>query len=71
MQKVYKTRNILSTLKKIGFIEVRQKGSHLFMEHPDGRTTVIPLHEEIQAGLMTKIIKEDLKMNKEDFEKLL
>jgi len=71
MTKAIKTRNILFALKKLGFFEVRQKGSHLFMEHIDGRTTVIPLHNEIQAGLLTKIIKEDLKMKKEDFEKLL
>ncbi|MEI7961845.1 MAG: type II toxin-antitoxin system HicA family toxin, partial [archaeon] len=70
MQKVFKTRIILYAIKKIGFIEIRQKGLHLFLEHPDSRTTVIPLHDEIQIGLLNKIIKEDLKMKKEDFETL-
>jgi len=68
---IIKTRALLAALKNLGFKEKRQKGSHLFLEHPDGRTTVIPLHEEIQAGLLTKIIKEDLKMNKEEFFKNL
>lgn len=58
-------------MHKLGFKEIRQKGSHLFMEHPDGRTTVIPSHEEIRIGLLTKIIKEDLKIEKEEFEKLI
>jgi predicted RNA binding protein YcfA (HicA-like mRNA interferase family) len=28
----------------IGFQTVRQKGSHLVMKHPDGRSTVIPVY---------------------------
>jgi len=65
-----KTRELLHILKKLGFLEIRQKGSHLFMEHPDGRTTLIPMHDEIRSGLLIKIIKEDIKISKEEFEKL-
>lgn len=71
MPKAVKIRKILHALNSLGFKGIRQKGSHLFMEHPDGRTTVIPLHDEIRTDLLTKIIKEDLKMKKEEFEKLL
>lgn len=66
-----KTRKILSAIKQLGFEELRQKGSHLFLEHKDGRTTLIPLHKEIKIKLLTKIIKADLKMKKKDFFKLL
>ncbi len=66
-----KTRDLLHIIKKLGFVEIRQKGSHLFLEHPDGRTTVIPMHDEIGSGLLVKIIKEDLKISKEEFEKLV
>jgi len=31
-------------LKKIGFELIRQKGSHMFFKHSDGRTTVVPRH---------------------------
>ena len=50
-------------LKKLGFEFKRQKGSHMFFEHKDGRTTVIPNHpgEKIDRGLLNKIIKHDLK----------
>ncbi len=38
-------------------------------EHVDGRTTVIPNHggEEIDRGLLNKIIKHDLKLEREEF----
>ena len=41
----------------------------MFFEHPDGRTTVIPNHdgEEIDRGLLNKIVKHDLKMEREEF----
>jgi len=71
MHNIIKLRSLLQAMHKLGFKEIRQKGSHLFMEHADGRTTVIPLHDEIRIGLLTKIIKEDLRMEKEEFEKLL
>ena len=43
----------------------------MFFEHVDGRTTVIPNHpgEDIDRGLLNKIIKKDLQMSVEDFLK--
>ena len=60
-------------IKKLGFEFIRQRGSHMFFEHRDGRTTVIPNHpnEEIGIGLLTKIIKKDLQLSREEFEKLI
>ena len=31
-------------LKRMGFEPVRQKGSHIFYRHSDGRTTTVPSH---------------------------
>jgi len=58
-------------LKKIGFEFKRQEGSHMFFEHIDGRTTTIPNHpgEDIDRGLLNKIIKHDLKISREEFMK--
>jgi len=41
----------------------------MFFEHPDGRTTVIPNHpgEEIDRGLLNKIVKRDLQISREIF----
>ena len=48
------------TLMKIGFQATRQKGSHVFYKHPDGRTTTIPHHtgRDIARPLLMEIIKE-------------
>ena len=42
-------------------------------KHPDGRKTVIPHHagEEIGPGLLSKIIKKDLGITREEFLKKL
>lgn len=37
-------REWIKILFKMGFVLKRQKGSHAFFEHSDGRTTVIPIH---------------------------
>ena len=56
-------------LKKIGFEFKRQEGSHMFFKHSDGRTTTVPNHpgEEIDRGLLNKIVKHDLQMTREQF----
>ncbi len=62
-------KDLIKILLKLGFELKRQKGSHKFFQHKDGRTTVIPDHgtEQIDRGLLTKIIKQDLMMSIEDF----
>ena len=66
-------KELTKILHKIGFKFIRQEGSHMFFEHPDGRTTVVPNHpsEDIRRGLLTKIIKHDLQISREEFEKYL
>jgi predicted RNA binding protein YcfA (HicA-like mRNA interferase family) len=60
-------KQIVSFLKKAGFLEIRQKGSHVFLRHPDGRATVVPVHsgETIGPGLLSRIMK-DAEMTKDD-----
>ena len=60
-------------IKKVGFEFKRQEGSHMFFEHSDGRTTIIPNHpgEDIDRGLLNKIVKHDLKISREGFLKLV
>lgn len=42
-------KELIRILKKMGFETIRLEGSHVFLRHPDGRTTVVPVHsgEEI------------------------
>lgn len=63
---------VIKILKELGFLKIRQRGSHVFMRHPDGRSTVVPVHkgELIGRGLLRKIIR-DIKLKKEEFLKLV
>lgn len=66
-----KHRVLFRILKKLGFVCVRQKGSHTIWEHKDGRITVVPVHskEKIGKGLLAKILS-DIELSIEEFEKL-
>ena len=65
-------RKVIRALQKAGFDLVRVRGSHHFMQHADGRCTVVPVHagEQIGPGLLLNIIK-DCEMTREEFESLL
>jgi predicted RNA binding protein YcfA (HicA-like mRNA interferase family) len=65
-------KKLLATLKKAGFEVLRVKGSHHFIHHRDGRSTVVPVHpgEIIGPGLFAKILR-DCDLNREQFQKLL
>ncbi len=60
-------KQIIRALEKIGFVEVRVRGSHHFIRHADGRSTVVPSHsgETIGRGLLSKILR-DTEVNRED-----
>ena len=40
-------RQVLAALQRMGFVEIHRKGSHVKMEHADGRRIVFPFHDEI------------------------
>jgi predicted RNA binding protein YcfA (HicA-like mRNA interferase family) len=66
-----KAIQLLKILHRLGFDQVRQKGSHIVLQHSDGRETVVPVHqgEEIGRGLLRKIIR-DINLTPEQFTKL-
>ena len=65
-------KELIKILLILGFELKRQKGSHKFFQHKDGRTTVIPDHgnEQLDRGLLNKIIKQDLMISIEAFLKI-
>jgi predicted RNA binding protein YcfA (HicA-like mRNA interferase family) len=65
-------RQVIAALCKTGFRLIRVKGSHHFLRHPDGRSTVVPIHrgEVIGPGLMSKILR-DCEMTRDELVKLL
>lgn len=53
-------KQVIRALERIGFRVNRTKGSHTFLRHADGRTTVVPVHagEVIGPGLLRMILRE-------------
>lgn len=51
-------KEVVTALTNAGFEVVRQRGSHVFMRHADGRATVVPVHagESIGPGLLSRIL---------------
>lgn len=68
---ILKARQLIKILKKLDFSQVRQKGSHIFFSHPDGRTTVVPFHQSktIGKGLLRSILN-DINISPEEFRKI-
>lgn len=65
-------KTLIAALAKAGFEVLRIRGSHHYVRHTDGRSTVIPVHagETIGSGLMAKILK-DCELSHEDLHRLL
>ena len=63
-----RARGIVGYLEALGFVQVRQKGSHKFFRHPDGRTATVPDHrgEDLGRGILAKILR-DAESTPEDF----
>ena len=63
-----KPTEVIRILNRLGFEGIRQKGSHIFFRHPDGRSTVVPFHkgEDISRGLLNSILK-DIELSWEEF----
>jgi len=57
---VLKPREVEAVLEKLGFVIVRQRGSHRQYRHPDGRNTTIPFHSgrDVSPVLLRQIVKE-------------
>lgn len=55
----YSAREVLAKLRRAGFEEVRQSGSHKVLRHADGRQTYVAMHPgDIPQGTFRKILKQ-------------
>ena len=65
-------KELIKILNKLGYQVIRQKGSHVYLKHQDGRCTVVPLHagKEIGRGLLKRILNET-EISREEFLKNL
>ena len=69
---VIKAKDLIKILNKIGFLEHRQKGSHLILKHNDGRRVIVAIHtsKDIPVGTLKAILK-DMKLSVDDLSKHL
>jgi predicted RNA binding protein YcfA (HicA-like mRNA interferase family) len=59
-------------LLRSGFEKVRQKGSHAFYRHPDGRTTTLPHHKgRVLARPLIREILREIEITVEEYTNLL
>jgi len=67
-----KGKELIRALERDGFRTDRIRGSHVFLKHPDGRATAVPVHsrETLGPGLLRSILR-DAEMTTEELIELL
>jgi predicted RNA binding protein YcfA (HicA-like mRNA interferase family) len=56
----------------LGFQKTRQKGSHVFYKHPDGRATTVPHHKgRILAPPLIREILREIEVTVDDYNRHL
>lgn len=69
---VLKFKKIEAIILKLGFVEIRQSGSHKQYKHVDGRMTTLPFHgnKDISPILLRQVLKE-VDVDIDEFLKML
>jgi len=65
-------KEVVRALERAGFSVERTRGSHVFLKHPDGRVTSVPVHsrESLGPGLLRAILR-DVEMSVDELIALL
>lgn len=66
-------KQAIKAFLKLGYVQTRQKGSHVRLKHPIGenrKPLSIPLHRELKIGLLSDLIK-DAGLTIDEFNSLL
>ena len=53
-------QQVIGLLERLGFAEVRQRGSHKQFRHADGRATTVPFHKgrDVSPSLLRKVARD-------------
>jgi predicted RNA binding protein YcfA (HicA-like mRNA interferase family) len=67
-----KGKELIRAVERVGFTIDRTRSSHVFLKHPDGRATAVPVHsrETLGPGLLRAILR-DVEMTVEQLSELL
>ena len=63
-------KELLKAFQKLGFRVERQRGSHVFLRHPNGRRLTIPVYDVLPVNLLNWILAE-AKITREEFLAML
>jgi len=70
--KLIDAKRMEKLLLRLGFEKVRQKGSHAFYRHPDGRTTTLPHHKaKVLARPLIREVLREIEITVEDYNNYL
>lgn len=62
---------LVSALGKLGWVVVRQRGSHVRLRHPDHAVPlVVPMHRELKRGTLAGVLR-DADMDGDELRRLL
>jgi len=70
---VLTARMLMKVLRRLGFVEIRSRGSHRRFAHPDGRKTTVPVHRgrDLPRGLLRQIVTLDVGISMDEFVNLI
>jgi predicted RNA binding protein YcfA (HicA-like mRNA interferase family) len=65
---IINSQKLVRALRKMGFFEVHQVGSHVQFKHADGRRVTVPVHtgKDVKTGTLRAILR-DIDISIEDF----
>jgi predicted RNA binding protein YcfA (HicA-like mRNA interferase family) len=62
---------LVAVLERLGWVVLRQRGSHVRLRHPDRSVfLVVPLHRELKRGTLNGILR-DAGLDRDDLRDLL
>ena len=65
---VLRPNEVMVILERLGFVPVRQRGSHIQYRHPDGRGTTVPYHGSRDLSpLLLRQIAKDIGLTVDEF----
>ncbi len=70
-QPVVSGAQLVAVLGKLGWVSVRQRGSHVRLKHADRPISlVVPLHRELKRGTLAGILR-DAGVDRDELRRLL
>ena len=60
---------IIRALERLGFVRIRQSGSHVILRR-DGKGCVVPMHSEVKVGTLAGVLRQ-AEVSAEEFTQAL